>query len=208
MNHIVLIMIVVITTSLQAQADPLTEFVSGDRNSYSSLSNPKAKGIQVTFEYPESWSGADAKRPNMLYQVTSENGKGLEVCNLGIRHLDINPSEPITKDEIENMFVPSGLKAFLAADSVFVSGKRTKIDGQPAAQIQFRQKVERAGIKMQLSGAIYPAYFRNSFVIFTCFSGSSAEKSNAHIDQRYRIWFPLFQQMANSIVIHSGWKKE
>jgi len=59
-----------------AQQSSLKRFLNGERLTYSTVGNPKAKGIEMSFDYPSSWGGADGRRPNTLYQVTSEKGKG------------------------------------------------------------------------------------------------------------------------------------
>jgi hypothetical protein len=48
--------------SALAQMSALDQFFSGDRVTYSSIGNPKAKGLEVTFEYPTSWGGADGEK--------------------------------------------------------------------------------------------------------------------------------------------------
>jgi len=78
-----------------AQQSSLQQFLNGERLTYSTAGSPKAKGIQMSFEYPSSWGGADGKRPNTLYQVTSEKGKGLELCNLVIKDLNLPPGTKI-----------------------------------------------------------------------------------------------------------------
>lgn len=193
-------------TAAQAQGDGWTEFISGQRSSYSSAGSAKARGIDVTFDYPLSWDGVDAKRPNTLYQVTSERGKGFEFCNLAVKHIDAGPGVPITRSEIDEAFAPSGLKALVPSGSTFLNGKRTTIDGQPGAQIQFEQEADRAGIQMRIKGVMYPFIFSNALIALTCMVGDAAETPRSRIDERYKTWFPLFQQMANSVVINSKWK--
>ncbi len=196
------------TLSLQtfAQSSSWSEFMGGQRASYSTKGNPKAKGVEVTFEYPSSWGGADGKRPNMLYQVTSEHGKGLDLCNIGIKDIPLEPGQTVSKADIEELFDPSGLSWFLGGSATLTAGKRTTIDGQPAAQVQFTQEVDRAGSQYRMMGVMYPIYFRNKLIIFTCMSGDSAATSAEQLKSRYRGAFPLYQQLANTLVIHSKWK--
>lgn len=203
-----LLFVLLSTSSLHlfAQTSSWSEFMGGQRASYSTKGNPKAKGIEVSFEYPSSWGGADGKRPNTLYQVTSEHGKGLDLCNLGIKDIPVAPGQTFSKADIDELFDPADLNWFLAGAATLSAGKRTNIDGQQAAQIQFTQEVDRAGTPYRMMGVMYPIYFRNKFIIFTCMSGDSAATSAEQLKGRYRAAFPLFQQLANTLVIHSKWK--
>ena len=189
-----------------AESTSWSEFMGGQRTSYTTEGNPKAKGVEVTFEYPSSWGGADGKRPNMLYQVTSEHGKGLDLCNIGIKDIPIEPGQKISKADIEKLFDPSGLSSFLGGSATLTAGKRTTIDGQPAAQVQFTQDVDRAGMEYRMMGVVFPIYFRNKLITFACMSAGSTATSAEQFKNRYRAVFPLFQQMANTLVIHSRYK--
>ena len=191
---------------LSAQPNSWSEFMGGQRGSYSTNGNPKTKGLELSFEYPSSWEGADGKRPNTLYQIASEHGKGLDICNLGVKDIPVAPGQSFSKSDIYELFDPADLSWFLPGGATLVAGKRTTIDGQPAAQVQFTQEVDRAGIPYQMMGVMYPIYFRNKFIIFTCMSGDSAATSSEQLRGRYRVAFPLFQQLANTLVIHSKWK--
>ena len=189
-----------------AQPSSWSEFMGGRRASYSTKGNPKAKGVEVSFEYPSSWGGADGKRPNILYQVTSEQGKGLDLCNLGVKDIPVAPGQSFSKADIEELFDPSDLNWVLGGAGTLTAGKRTTIDGQPAAQVQFTREVDRAGTQYQMMGVMYPIYFRNKLIIFTCMSGDSATTPAEQLKARYRGALPLFQQLANTLVIHSKWK--
>jgi hypothetical protein len=193
--------------SALAQMSALDQFFSGDRVTYSSIGNPKAKGLEVTFEYPTSWGGADGKRPNMLFQVTSEKGRGLEICNLAIREIIIPPGESFTEKDAAEIFNPGELKDFVPQGGVFIDGKQTKLDGQPAAWIKFRQEIQRAGMTLQTMFVLFPVYYDRKLIFFSCGVGDDGDTSLVKVEQRFNLAFPLFRQMANSIIIHSRWKR-
>ena len=190
-----------------AQQSTLQRFINGERITYSTEGNPKAKGVEMTFDYPSSWGGAEGKRPNTLYQVTSEKGRGLELCNLIIRELEIPPGTKITSQDIEELFDPKGLIDFVPPGNRFISGDRTTLDGQPGAWVQFSQDADRAGISLQMIWVMYAVYYERRLLIFSCGVGDSGNKPKLLVEQRFRSNYPLFQQLANSIIIQSKWKK-
>jgi hypothetical protein len=189
-----------------AQQNSLQRFLNGERLTYSTAENPKAKGIQMSFDYPSSWGGADGRRPNTLYQVTSEKGKGLELCNLVIKDLNLPPGTKITAQDIEELFNSKGLKDFVPPGSQFIAGKRTAIDGQPGAWVQFSQNADRAGVSLQMVWLTYQIYYNRHIINFNCSVGDSGDKSRELVQQRFNYYLPLFQQIANSIIIQSKWR--
>jgi len=197
---------VAVSLSSYAQPISLTEFMSGKRSTYASDGNPKAKGVEVSFDYPVSWGGADGRRPNTFYQVTSEGGKGLELCNLVIKDIPLPVGYTVTPQDVAQLFDPHSLKDFSPNDTQFMTGAKTTIDGQPAAWINFVQEMDRAGIQIRMIWITYPIYIDKKLIIFGCSVGDSASKPTEELQRRYKVYFPLFQQMANSIVIHSKWK--
>lgn len=190
-----------------AQQSNLQRFINGERVTYSTEGNPKAKGIEMSFDYPASWGGADGRRPNTLYQVTSEKGRGLELCNLVIKEINLPPGTKITSQDIEELFDPKGLRDFVPAGYRFISGKRTTLDGQPGAWFQFSGDADRAGVSLQMIWLMYQVYYDRRLIIFSCGVGDSGDKPRKLVQQRFGASLPLFQQIANSIIIQSKWKK-
>jgi hypothetical protein len=181
--------------------------MGGKRATYTTTGDGKAKGIKVAFDYPISWAGAEGKRANTLYQIASEGGRGLELCNLVIKEIPLPSGYKITKEDIVGMFEPAELKkSFVPEGAQIISASRTTIDGQPAGQVQFAHDMDRAGIRLRMLWMTYPIYYDKRLVAFSCGVGDHQKKSATDLNQRYKLFAPLFQQMANSIVIHSQWK--
>lgn len=189
-----------------AQQSSLQRFLNGERLTYSTAGNPKAKGIEMSFDYPSSWSGVDGRRPNTLFQVTSEKGKGFELCNLVIKDLNLPPGTEVTAQDIKELFDPKDLKDFVPPGGRFIAGKRTTIDGQPGAWVQHSQDVDRAGISLQMVLLTYQIYFDRRIINFNCSVGDGGDKPRELVQQRFKSALPLFQQIANSIIIQSRWR--
>lgn len=203
LNCVAALLVAAVSFSAAGQPAAWKEFMSGQRSTYTTLGNPKARGLEVTFDHPRSWDGAEGKRPNTLYQVTSDAGRGLELCNLVIRELP----ETLTKQDLAELFDPSELKDLVPSGGHFINGARTTIDGQPAAWVHFSHEMDRAGMKLRLLSIMYPVYFDKKLIIFSCSVGDSASKPPSELQKRYRTNLPLFQQLANTLVIHTKWKR-
>ncbi len=189
-----------------AQTESWKEFMGGKRAVYNSAGDPKAKGVEVSFDYPKSWSGQAGKRPNTLIQVTSQAGKGLELCNMNIKELPLPAGYAVTQQDLDEFFDPKELKDLLPDGAIFIKGARTTIDGQPAAWIHASMEMDRAGAKIRMLWLMFPVYYDKKLITFGCSVGDSASKPAEDLQRRYRAFAPLFQQLANSIVIHSKWK--
>jgi hypothetical protein len=205
--HLTALLSIVVSLSAYAQPISWVEFIGGKRAVYTSSGNPKAKGVEVSFDYPASWGGVEERRPNTLYQVTSESGKGLELCNLVIGDIPLPVGYTVTPQDVVEIFEPEGLRDFVPTGAQFIAGSKTTIDGQPAAWIHYAQEIDRAGIRLRMLWITYPVYIDKKIIVFSCSVGDSASKPAEELRRRYKTYFPLFQQMANSIVIHSKWKR-
>lgn len=186
---------------------PAKDFVNGKRLSYSTAGNEKAKGVDVTFEYPASWRAEDGKRANTLVQVTSKGGKGLELCNLVINRIELPPNYKLTDQDIDELFDPSEAREFAPRGAKVLGASRTTIDGQPAAQLQFITARENAGQRMSMMAITYQAYFDGRFISFACMVGEREGTSEDTLQRHYNAFLPTFRLMANSLVIQSKWKR-
>ena len=88
MLHIKILLTVFSTFSIaNSYADPYQEFSNRKLKNYSSIGQEKSHGLEINFDYPESWEGLPGRHPNTLYQITSKNGLGFESCNLLVKKL-------------------------------------------------------------------------------------------------------------------------
>ena len=186
-----------------SQSASWSEFMGGGRLTYSSLGQPKSQGLEVSFDYPKSWTGIAGQRPNTLYQVTSDYGKGLEICNLLIRELPMPADYTPSQDEVKEFL--GTLPQFVPAGGEFIEGGSTNIDGQPSAWVHLRHEMSRAGLLIKTHWLMFPTYYDKKLIFFSCSVGDS-NSSWESLQQKYRAFMPLFQQMASSIIIHSRWK--
>lgn len=188
-----------------AQTNPATEFTSGGKQKFSTKGNPKAKGVDLSLEYPKSWRAIDGDRPNIVQKFVSDSGRGLEFATISVRALPAGVTP--TKDDIDETFSPEGLKDMVPAGARIVESKRTKIDGQPAGYCAYLLADERATLKMLLRVQNSVVYYRGH-VVFVAFTigDSDAKGSVEKVEARARQFASLFQLMANSVIIHNQYK--
>lgn len=195
------------TTPLRAQVADLQQFFRGEKTTYDSEGNAKAKGLKITLDYPNSWKGADGKRPNSLYGVTSKNGHGLEFCSLLVKPLPLSDNHKPTKEEILDLFSSTSIRDFVPDDATFSSSARTTIDGLPGAWIIYESDLDRAGIKAKTKNIVYVVYFEAKLIQLGCVVGDKPETTQANREKHFNSYHPLFQQIASSIVVHNRWSK-
>ena len=118
-----------ISLNAHGQLDSLSEVLAGKRSTFTSIGSPKAKGVEISFEYPASWAGEEGKRPNVVYQVTSERGRGRELCNLLTDDVPVPAGQTLTERDISALFDPAGLKDVVPPGARFITAARTTIDG-------------------------------------------------------------------------------
>ena len=207
MNQVaMLILMAALSASAFAQQLAWSEFMAGERDSYSTKGVEKGQNLEVSFDYPASWSGADGRRPNTLYQVTSDKGKGLEFCNLVIRELALPSDHTPTRAEAEELFEPEILTNYVPAGASFIDGAPTQLDGQPGAWIHFSQDMNRAGTSIRMQWVAFPIYYDGKLITFSCGVAASGATPANIVQDRYSNFLPLFQQMASSLIVHSRWK--
>ena len=199
---------IAISLNAYGQTNSWIEFMGGKRATYTTTGNPKAKGLEVSIDYPISWNGANGVQPNTLYQMTSENGRGLELCNLSIKEIPLPAGYLVTAHDVSELFEPSNLKSLAPNGALFIAGAKTTIDGQQAGWLLFSQEMNRAGIQLRMMSLTYTIYFDKKLIIFGCGVGDRASKSTEELQRRYKEYFPLFQEMAKNLVIHRPHKAQ
>jgi hypothetical protein len=126
---------------------------------------------------------------------------------LVIKDIPLPIGYTVTPQDMTELFEPPSLRDIIPSGAQFITGAKTTIDGQPAAWVHFVQEMDRAGIQLRMMWITYPIYIDKKIITFNCGVGDSTSKPADELQRRYKAYFPLFQQMANSFVIHSKWKR-
>ena len=198
--------LIVVSTCL-AQTDPAKEFVSGGKAKFNSKSHPKAKGIELSIEYPRSWSALEGERPNIVQKFVSESGRGLEMAIITIKPLPLPPSVTLSKEDLDEVFSPQGLREMLPQGANLIESKKTKIDDQTAGYCFYLLPSERANLKLLMSVQSYVFFYQGNLV-FVAFQVSEVdgEKAALSVGAKVRRFETLFRLMANSIIVHNQYR--
>jgi hypothetical protein len=99
----------------------------------------------------------------------------------------------LTKQEIDDLFSPTALRAIVPENGVLLSAKRISFDDLPGGLVDFKWTADRMGEKYKLHGLTYSGLFQDK-VITLHFATPDDDSTFA----RFR---PLFQLIAESVVV-------
>ncbi|MCK5580314.1 MAG: hypothetical protein KAJ18_03485 [Candidatus Omnitrophica bacterium] len=186
--------------------NPALEFKNGYTLEFDSDGHKKNKGIHFTVDYPKSWKAEEAERPNIVKKFGSENGRGLDGFLVLIKKFPISESEKITKADIAGLFNKSTVMEMLPKGVLLSNYSRATIDSFPGAMGEYEQVQSRLNSKIFSKNLIFMIFVKDSLVIFNFTVGDLLdEKSDVIV--RFELVKPLFNLMANSIVIQDRWKE-
>jgi len=203
---IITILLATSSSALLASPPEYATFLAGERLTYNTGTDPKAKSVEISFAYPSTWKGLPGNRPNVLYQVTSKEGRGMESCNLLVNFPKDEDGSYVEPHEAPARFTVENIDWFKVPGAEFLAGEPTTIDSLPAFWILSRHEVDRAGIKIKMYSLIFSTYYERKLIGFTCMVGADASLEWEAVQNQMREFVPLFQQMAGSIIVHTRWK--
>ena len=186
-------------------APPAKEFVDGQRQKFNTAGHAKAKGLEMTISYPNSWAVKEGERPNIVQKFVSAGGRGLEMAVIITKSLPLPAGTTLTENDLRELFTPAELKGTIPDGAKFIDARSTKIEALPAGIVEYSLASERAGIGIDMQVISFVFIHRSTMVQFqghvTAPSGSSAG-----LAERMAEFKPLFTLMANSIVLQDKWR--
>ena len=193
---------VAISTSLEAVSPTVAEFTKGQKTKFSTEKHAKAKGLNMTISYPNSWKAKEGDRPNILQKFVSNGGTGTELFMIVTKSLPGGAA--LSNEEAKDQFTEESFKEFVPEGSNFISGRSTKIEGLPAGILEFSKRVERAGMVVDIQVINYIFFSGSTMVQIQCQVGSP--NANMTTKERMEEIRPLFTLITSSIVLPDKWK--
>lgn len=195
------------TAQISAQPLELTEFSNGKKTKFSTDGHPKSMGLNITVEFPSSWSGEEGERTHIVQKFSGTAQKGTSITSMII--IDKVPAflKLFSNDILVDVLsADSTLQEMIPAGGKFIEGGATKYDGQPGCWISYRMNMERAGMELTLYAVQHMVFYSGKMIAIQGMVGGlkSNELQLASIFQSY---IPLFQQIGNSLIIHDKWEK-
>jgi hypothetical protein len=160
---LVLISVSVCLVTNVSSAEELTDFKNGSKFVFSTKGNPKAKGLNITINYPKSWKAVEGDRPTTVKKFISNYGKGYEAVMLNIFSQPENTDVKITSNDFYKYFTPNELMCDTPTGSSFVSFKRTNILSRPALVFEFETLV--SSVKTHYT--VHMFIYKNMLIKFT-----------------------------------------
>ena len=201
--------------------NPLLEFLNNYRKTIGTLDHPKAKGLDLSFEYPLSWTAQEAKRPNVVTLI--KDNKNL--CSITLAIKDIVPSieeefGKFSEEEVE--YIRSEEFALELFDGEFdykfgkefiseiglinvndYSFEKTLIEGEPCIVVKGRGVMKRATISLNIYCLNYLIIYKGRYIIMSLMLNGETQSD---IIKHYKIYEPLANSIVNSLVINDKWR--
>ena len=191
----------------QCQSSDTKALIENKTEKFYTKGHAKAKGINISIEYPSSWKGAEGERPNIVQKFSADASDGItKGCMIAINDmpkiLSLLPAEDLSKEA----FSEQALQDMIPPEAVFIDGKQTKYDGQIGAWIVYSMNMERAGMAVKMYTLQQMFIYAGKMINVQCSVGGLAQMED-NIYSAFTQYFPLFQQIGNSIIIHDKWEK-
>lgn len=197
--------LILLPSPLLAQAaDPAREFLEGSHTTFSTKGHAKAKGVNLTITYPNSWAAAEGERPNIVQKFVSEGGRGLEMAMISTKELPLPPGTVLTTEDLNELFAPTELRQMLPSGAIFVDARSTQIEAEPAGILEYTMRADRAGMTI-LIHAWTLNFLSGNTLVQVHFQVGGPATSERDVARRMAAFKPLFTLMANSIVLPDKW---
>ena len=190
-----------------SQTSELQAFLGGQKTKYSTKGHPKAKGINISIEYPSSWQRSEGERPNIVQKFTSGASKNFTQCLILIKDQPYFMKLFSSKGISDVMFTQETLKEMVPESATFIKGEQTKYDGEIGAWMTYIIRTERAGMRGEIYTLQHLFLYSGKLIMLQCGVGGLAS-SGASVEQEFTRYLPLFQLIGNSIVINDKWTKQ
>lgn len=185
----------------------LQAFLNGQKEKYFTKGHPKAKGINISIEYPSHWQRSEGERPNIVQKFSGDASDGItRMCVITI--ID-QPGLPkfFSSEDLDASFSPDALKEMVPNGARFLKGEKTRYDGEPGAWMICVMQQERSGFKFEVYVLQHVFLYSGKLVMIQCSVVGLASTSRT-IEQIFYEYLPLFYQMGNSLIIYDKWEKK
>ena len=181
-------------------------FQENQTEKYFTKGHFKAKGINISIKYPNTWKKSEGERPNIVQKFTRVENDGTTVgCFIGIHDLP-KGIEIFSEDEIaEEMFSKETIKAMILPNSEIIQNIETKYDGQPGALTIYATNQERMGLKLLMYTVQHMFLYSRKLIGIECSIGGLAS-NHEKLKEMANQYTPLFKQIGISVVIHDKWE--
>ena len=207
LNAALILLVVSWLAAATPAAAQATRFPGGEGiRTLDTSGHPKAKGLELQVSFPQSWAIEEAKRPNSVAIATSEGGRGLESCVIGVHTTQQLgwPAGRARGETVRSFTEPTRLRQ-VAADmqADYLDGGPANLEGLPARWVASVPKVSRDGSDVVFPSVTYQVLLQYWMLSLTC--GTGARSREAALT-RFKQQELLFRLIANSMVLPQRWR--
>lgn len=200
-----------ISDLVYGQNKDLESFSKGETSRFYTKGYPKAKGLDISIEYPRSWTSSELEDPmvvqfvyNFFGKPTDDGiGKGFRIF---IGEFPKDLVVPSTEDDWNNIYSIDNLKSSLPKGDVFIKGGQTKYDGQPGAWTIYSTVIDQGKLKMYVLNHNF--YWSGKGISITCYA-VGPKRYDKRISSVFNENLPLFIKIGDSVIIqdkaHASW---
>lgn len=182
---------------------PVREFHDNYRYRYSADGSGKAKGVAFTMKSPKSWKAKEGERPNIIQRFVSENGRGLEVFTILIAEIPFfEPGQEITHEDIHEMVRSREVIAFAPDNSTYIDSGEMVLENLPGFWLRYKISATRVKQTLSTENILYNIFYKDKVIQM---QGAVLVARNQKSEglNKFEQYEPLFDLMANSLVIHN-----
>ncbi len=179
---------------------PGLEFIRGFTRTYSTLNHPKAKGLNLEIKVPMSWMAREGNRPNVVQFFKAEYGRSDAAALLMVQQFTLPKGARVSQRDIDEVFSARNLKDFVPDGAIMLESKPITIEGLKGGMWVLEESAQRLAFSMTMRTLQYAILYNNR-LIFLQFAAGGTEDTRAEWLATFERSRPLFQMVANSLVI-------
>jgi len=206
-QSIIYLLVLILPLSINLYGNDTNAFQLDRTHDYFTKNHPKAKGLNISLEYPVSWLTKEGKRPNIVQKfIKPSSDTYMVMCIIMIKGLPYQ-FESFSEEQIaQALFSKESFKSSLPKNSTLIRYKQTCYDGQPGYIGSFKTIRKRSGFQILVYFLNHVFIYSKKIIIVQCqVLGSPLDREE--VSRIYKNYLPLFMQIGNSIVIHDKWNK-
>jgi hypothetical protein len=178
--------------------EPEEEFLSGETATFSSSDRPKARGVELSIQYPRSWRASEGASPAVIQKFVSEAGRGAEQYSISVNGMPVPPSD----EDLDYQYSAQGLRDVIPPEATVVQTDRIVFHGRPAGHFIYIQPIATGNVRRLFRLESYMFYYRGNLVVISNqMSVLDGENAESNLRAREIKYAALFRLIMESIVL-------
>jgi hypothetical protein len=177
----------------------LKEFLDGNTSKFICDGTGKCLGLKFSIKYPHSWTGKEGNRPHIIQKFR-------EWASPVMAMIIVDEYDHIlSTSEVNQVLSQESIKLMVSDIGQYISSNSSvKLDGIPAASMEYTAVGENDGVKAEMHFLSYMIVYKK-WQVFLQFSVSDVNLT-CTLSEKFEQNRALFKMIANSFVIISQWE--